>query len=243
MSTKVKIVIAVPSSGRFVPFQWAMALGNFKTPFNTATTQITAFSKDRGACRDALVDAAIQLGAEYLFFLDDDTVPPPNVLPLLAQELDQDPEAMVCGGIYVSKTDPVSPLVFLERGSGPCWTWKYGDVFPCNVVATGSMMIRLSVFQKISKPYFKDLVWKSTEGPRPDPIIPDDVNEINLSDDVYFCRKLEAIGAKVLAHGGVLPVHFSPGKKPFVLPDNSPPLRGTDPKTLWYRQMLEPYGM
>jgi hypothetical protein len=235
---KVKIAIALPSSGRFVPFDWAMGLMTLKYPMNSGIAMLYLKNKDRAEARNQLVERAKELGAEYIFFVDDDTVPPHNVMTRLLQELEMDKDAAVCGGIYCSKTDPPTPLVYLARDESTHWGWKYGDVFRCWGIGTGCMLIRMSVFDEIEKPWFKEIDWTfdpdKPEEPL-DPMIPHNVSAYRMTDDLYFCEKLAQAGKKVLAHGGVLAVHIGQDGKGYVMERNAPPIREfTDP--LWYER-------
>lgn len=232
---KIKLVTALPSSGRFVPFQWAMSLPGLVTPMNIGYAQLASLNSNRGEGRELLVDKAREMGAEYIFFLDDDTVVPSDTLLRLLQELESDPEAMVCGGIYTSKTTPPQPLVFKDLDDGVYWNWKHGEVFPCFCVGTGCMMIRLSVFDRLEKPWFKDITWHESQGAPTDEMVPENAGAYTMTDDVYFCSKLADIGAKVLAHGGVLPVHYGQNGQPHVMERTAPPLRGVA-EPLWYER-------
>lgn len=237
---KVRLVLAIPSSGRFVPIEWSIALLSLIIPMNIGFSQILSRNRSRGEGRNGLVEEARKMGAEYIFFLDDDTVVPPNTLQLLMQELESDPDAMVCGGIYTSKTDPGQPLVFKEQDGGTFWRWKLGDVFPCWGLATGCMMIRMSVFDQIEKPWFKDIVWDERMGePEDADMVPENVASYSMTDDIYFCSKLADKGLKVLAHGGVLPIHFSQSGKPHVMAKDAYPLRGVHPAKVWYSNIMQ----
>lgn len=240
---KVRLVLAVPSSGRFVPIEWSVALLSLQIPMNMGFAQLLSRNRNRGEGRNGLVEEARKMGAEYLFFLDDDTVIPPNTLLALIKELESDPDAMVCGGIYTSKTNPAQPLVFKEQDGGTHWRWRFGDVFPCWGLGTGCMMIRMSVFDQIEKPYFKDIVWDENQGVPEDPdMVPENVVAYTMTDDLYFCSKLAQKGLKVLAHGGILPVHFSQSRKPHVLENTAYPVKGIPPNQMWYFNLMQVYN-
>lgn len=235
----VRLVLAIPSSGRFVPMEWAIALLSLQHPMNIGFAQLMSRNHQRGPGRDGLVEEAKKMGAEYIFFLDDDTVIPPNTLTLLMQELESDPDAMVCGGIYCSKTTPAQPLVFAKMDAGVHWRWRVGDVFPVWGLGTGCMMVRLSVFDQLEKPWFKDIVWDESQGAPDDPeMVPENVVTYQMTDDLYFCTKLERQGFKVLAHGGVLPIHVGQSGKLYTLPSNAYPIKDVPPSQLWYANIL-----
>ncbi len=126
---------------------------------------------------------------------------------------------MVIGGIYCTKTDPPEPIVFKELGAGPFYNWKVGDVFECKGLGAGCMLIKTEVFKHISKPWFLE----------PDEIFVDAKDGVARNvgtDDLYFCQKVTEAGFKIMAHGGVLPVHIDIDGRMYTLPIDSYPCQG-----------------
>lgn len=242
LNAGIKVVIAVPFSGRFVPPEWAIALATLQFPMNCSIAHMAIKGRKRDEARTFLVEQSLSLGAEYILFLDDDTAPPPDTISQLMKELDSTgDDVVVCGGIYTDKRDSPSPMVFKDHLGGPFWRWKYGDVFPCHSLGTGCMMIRLSVFKQLEKPWFRDITTLAEaigdpvalpNGPEPG------VTTFRMTDDIYFQTKLANTGFKVLAHGGVLPIHYDQAGKPHVLAYSDPPLRDTDPTAIWYSRQI-----
>ena len=233
----VKLVIAFPFSGRYVPPEWALCIAGWKFPHNCNCDLIAAKGLKRDVARNTLAKRALKVGAEYLLFLDDDTAPPNNALMSLMSHLDTvDDDVAVCAGIYTTKEDPVEPLVYKEQGAGPFWRWKYGEIFPCWGVGTGCMMIRLSALSKLPEPWFKDI--GSVE--QADESVANLMQDLQpgdsfvVSDDMYFCNKLNQAGFKIHAHGGVLAVHWDQNGKGYTLPYDSYPLKDTPPENIWY---------
>ena len=90
-------------------------------------------------------------------------------------------------------------------------------------------MIKMEVFKKMPKPWFKTLKTLAEVREFPD-LFPEALernwNNIGVSSDLFFFTKFAKMGFKVLAHGGVLPKHWDMDKnKPCVLPQNSYPLQ------------------
>lgn len=233
----MKLVTGIPFSGRYVSPEWAMSMMHLRYPHNTRHGQYATKGLKRDDARIKLVEKALAEKAQYLWFVDDDTAPPLDAITKLLQELDtRDEDTVVCAGIYTNKTEPIEPLVFMDHGSGPYWKWKFGDVFECWGIATGCMMIRTSVFEKIERPWFRDIDHVDDVD---DPTIfgkdgkPD---EFRMTDDLYFCQKVRNAGLKILAHGGVLPVHWDQKGRGHVLPDNAYPVRDVPESELWYKQ-------
>lgn len=224
------IVVLVPTSGRKVCIEWAIAIGSMSFPvgmnhswYVSKAGPNSGFTRDQQ--REKLAENAIKVGAEYMLWLDDDTVPPPTAAQELFFVLSQNPKAAICGGIYCTKEEIPSPIVFMELGAGPHWQWTMGDVFKCKGIGTGCMMVRTSVLKDIPKPWFKD----TSESNLGDVDIYDDIR-VNIAgrsgtDDLYFCQKVSDAGYDIYAHGGVLPVHVDyETDKTYKLPKNSYPV-------------------
>lgn len=240
----LKLIVGMPFSGRYVSPEWALSMMNLRYPRNTRHGQFATKGLKREEARIKLVEKAIAENAEYLLFIDDDTAPPFDTVSQLMRELDTaGKDVMVCGGIYTTKTEPIEPLVFLDQGSGPHWNWKFGDVFQCWGLGTGCMMIRTEVFKHISKPWFRDI--DSIEDVGSDTQVfgkdgkPD---TFYMTDDLYFCQKVNDAGFKILAHGGVLPVHWDQKGRGHVLPDDAYPVKDVPPGVLWYKSYYEKKG-
>ena len=123
------------------------------------------------------------------------------------------------------------PMVFAENGAGAFWKWKYKDVFPCWGLGTGCMLIKTAVFNKIPEPWFKTIHTRDDAEPE---LLMNNVNLFEMSEDLYFCEKLHRHGFKVLAHGGVLPVHYGPNGRYYKLHDRAYPMKGVPAQELWY---------
>jgi cellulose synthase/poly-beta-1,6-N-acetylglucosamine synthase-like glycosyltransferase len=239
---KVKVAVTIPFGRRVVP-EWATQFANLSYPTNCRYAHLWAKNMKRDLARNTLVQQALDLDAEYVLFLDDDTAPPLMTPSALVSVLDQaDENVVVCGGIYSTKTDPATPIVYKEPLSGPFWRWKYGEVFPCFAVGTGCMMIRASVFKALPQPWFRDIDNRDEADAMILSATQDDGNgKFRVTDDLYFCHMLAEHGYKVMAHGGILPMHFDDGGTPHVLARDSYPLKDiTTP--MWYDPYVVPFG-
>lgn len=190
----VYLVIGLPFTDRNVTPEWALSLRNLVLPMNStyAFAPVRGFPIDEA--RNLLAQTAIDNGAKYLLMLDDDTAPPQSTVTRLLSILDSDSMAMVAGGIYFSREKAPQPIVFKKEGGGPTWDWTYGDIFECSSIGTGCMMIKTELFTKLEKPWFKTDI------------------ENNMTDDIYFCRKVKNAGYKIMADGGVVCIHWAPNE-------------------------------
>lgn len=221
----VTVAICIPSSGRYCPPEWGIALALLQCPPNTNQVYLTIKGTKRDRARNELVEQALSYNTRYVLFLDDDNPPPPDTLYKLLQVMDSsDGDVAICAGIYGTKTDPSAPLVFQGESVGSFWKWKKGDVFECERIATGCMMIRASAFARIPKPWFVDV--ESAEQAREHGLLSPVSNPpfYQMTDDIYFCRKVRAAGMRIMAHGGVLPGHWDEHGNVYFLPDDSYPM-------------------
>jgi len=208
-------------------------------PTNASIKEVFSRGKSLVAAQTGFAEDAVKMGAEYLFLIEDDTAPPPHALCELSRMLDiSDHAIMACGGIYTTRVNPPEPIVYLAPGQGAFWNWKVGDVFECWAIGMGCTMIRTEIFQMMPRPWFKhyDNVDQVREKPEefPDQELLPELLKLNprnwgMTSDMYFFTKLRKMGFKVLAHGGVLPIHWDTEKNiGYWLPKGSPPVKGIE---------------
>ena len=218
-------MFGLPFAGTPVRPEWALTLAMLDRPlaYNYAFTPV--HGKNVDDARNCIAALAIEHKCKYLFFLDDDVTPPKYALARLTAYLEKPhhKDVMVAGGIYCSKTDPPLPMVFRNLGAGPTWDWKKGDIFEVDGLATGCMLIRTEVFDKLERPYFKEVFEPSTD---------EDPGVNCWSDDLYFCDKVRKAGYKIVADGSLLCTHWDLNGKMYDLPaDSYPMLPREDTKT------------
>lgn len=224
--SSVGIAVGLPFCGRPTTPLWGVALASQVYPLNTSVTHIVVQQVEVGEARNMVVEHALNINATYIWFIDDDVIVPPYAAQRLGYALDTtgpklypDSKIMACGGIYMSKEELSTPVVYKENGQGATWNWKVNDVFEVASIGTGCLMIATEVFRHLEKPYFKTVEGyvKMDDG---------SVGCQKMTDDIWFCNKVRAAGFKILAHGGVLCGHYDV-KKDFVytLPEDSYPMK------------------
>lgn len=235
MQLKAGVVVGIPfrarkegtTHGLVVP-EWAVTLANLVWPMNTTVAWAPVKGLPRDTARNNIAEETLRLGAPYLWFIDDDVQVPPDAARHLLTTIKQAPDdVMVVGGIYCGKLDPPEPLVYVGgNGTGAHWKWKRGDIFECSGIATGCMLIKTEVFKHIEKPWFRD-VDGETEGWNVEHKAP--TAYLNMTDDLWFCEKIQAAGFKILADTRVLCSHWDvENDKVFDLPADSYPMKPRD---------------
>lgn len=132
--------------------------------------------------RNEIVKSAIEQNMTHLLFLDNDMIFPENAIKTL---LDHNKD--IIGANYNVRLDPTSkalsnstvkmkingePVSMLDLPKG---------LFECYAVATGFMLIKLSIFKKLKEPYFEATI----------------KDGVHHTEDVDFCRKANEAGIKV----------------------------------------------
>lgn len=191
------ISLAFVSSRYAAPLEMIPAIAMQSWPTNTNMMISTVYGKDVDAGRTESVKKALEHGMKYVWFIDDDTVPPVDAGRSLLYLLEQNGPAlggkvMVAGGIYTTRSSPPEPIVYMEQGAGSYWGWKCGETFKCWGIGTGCMMINLEVFEHLEEPWFQTTMEA----------------EKKETDDLFFCQKVSAAGFEIMAHGGILCHHY-----------------------------------
>ncbi len=213
------IVIGIPTLGRPVPLDWALAFKSLNPPINFNSILQIIQGSEVAAARQAMAELAVERGAKYLFFLGDDVVVPNHTIRQLIFRLEQDETIGVVGGVYCAKADPAAPLVFRENGRGTYWDWKVGEFFEVSGLGMDCTLIRVEALAKLSKPWFKTVDEDS---------FLDGINSAEVwTEDLYFFRKLkEETDYSIYCDGMVICDHWDVGKnKKYSLPTNSLPMR------------------
>lgn len=135
--------------------------------------------------RNQIIKEALKAHASHVMFIDADmSFPEDGIARLLAHDKD------VVGGNYNVRLDPTSevlsgPTVKMLVDGEPVSLTKDGlpdSLFKCYAIATGFMLINLRVFDKLDFPYFEAY---------------QDKNGLHYTEDIDFCKKVNAAGLEV----------------------------------------------
>jgi len=219
------LVVGVPFSGKPLPPSQTLCFTNFITqlPMNYNMRQYHTQGAPIDEARNFFAQNALECGAKYLFFWDEDVVVPSYIMRQLIYRMEHNPEIGMVGGVYCQKVEPVincAPMVFRGHGQGPYWKWRVGDFFEVDAIGTGASMIRVEALKDIEKPWFKteknydswlDGVPKGEE----------------WTEDLWFCHRLkETKKWKIYADGSLVCGHMDlDTRKVYGLPPDSYPMR------------------
>lgn len=152
--------------------------------------------------RNAIVQAALQVGSDFILMLDDDhvidweEVPGPNqrygFLRELLAHMDADPQLGIVGALYYHRGGDCRPVLMKEGKDGADNYWMRDDEITgrlqeVTVTGGGAMLIRSSVFDRIPSPWFHA--------------------ELDAGTDIQICRKVREEGFKVACDTSIVLGH------------------------------------
>jgi hypothetical protein len=157
---------------------------------------------------------AMEMNAKYIFYWDDDVIPPPLTLYTLHGILEQNDDIGLVCGVYCTREDPSEPLIYKEHGKGAYWGFSIDpqdppeDIYSCG---GGCIMARVEDIKKMTPPYWTDEQEVSKEG-----------QCVVWGHDVRFVRNFR----DTCVQGSLLCGHWDAEKsRMYELPPNSPPYK------------------
>lgn len=147
--------------------------------------------------RNMLVEIALSKNADYWLWMDTDNILPDNALDTLIKNMD-DKKADLVSAIYFEKSKPYYPVI-RQYHSGGFWKIEnppLGQIIEISGCGMGACLMRPDIFKKISYPWFK--FNHETWGHK----------DIQLSEDLYFCRQLIKAGLKLYCNTGLVAAHI-----------------------------------
>lgn len=143
---------------------WAFGLKNLQGIHGWTHTTGQPFDMARNTC----CMRALESGAEWLFFLDSDVIPPPDCVPRLLSR-----GKPLVSGLYCRRSPPHGVPVAIKNNQ---WVTQFraGDLLEVDVVGAGCLLIHRSILEKLppqdpttGKHWFHWRVDYPKEDPRP----------------------------------------------------------------------------
>lgn len=183
---EIPIALGVPCPTRTMTRETGLALARLTKPMFSSYVPISPDSMEVADARNECVKIAREAGAEWLFFVDYDVMPPPNALVKLISH-----DRPIVGGVYHSKSIPSWPLLYVKGWPGAFEDYEKGDLVSVHGMGMGCTLIKMEVFDKIDPPWFKTVPGYVKENPNV--VLP------HLTEDTYFCDKARAAGFEIVA--------------------------------------------
>lgn len=186
-------VVIVPTRGMIhnqVVHSWV----SLAKPMNQKTAMLFVSGDEVGVAYNraiaSILDGSQYGDFQYVLTLEDDNIIPASALLLLLQSI-KNYDAV--GGLYHMKSGMNVPMAFGKPENGPEDFYPVdltegmlaNSVVPVNGVACGCTLWRLDLFRKIERPWFQ--TWTRFTA--------DDTVEV-MTQDIFFCKKALAAGAK-----------------------------------------------
>ena len=182
---ETKVAIGLPMLFPFIPMKFFNSFMMLHKPVNAIT--ISNAGSITSIARNNLCDIAQQNNCSHIMFLDTDmTFPHDTISKLLAHDLD------IVGGLYFERYEPYKPAVFWKHPDGLgdyalMDNIPYGETIECDAIGTGCLLIKMDVFNKLTKPWFEYRV--AEYGSK---------KEIKFfSEDIVFCERVKELGYKI----------------------------------------------
>jgi hypothetical protein len=189
--TQVLVVILTRET---VSTAWSIGFRNLIIP--GTYTFLTGMPFDHA--RNAGCEKVLELDFQWLFFLDDDVIPPSDTILRLMSH-----NKPIVSGIYYRRSPPILPVMLNKTSEGKKWIseYKVPDLLEVDFVGAGCILIHSDVFRKISRPWFE---WKVDRYDLP--------IEDRLSEDFSFCELARKSGYKILVDTSIHCRHIGLGE-------------------------------
>ncbi len=165
-----RVAICIPS-GDELKADFAMSLAGMVSVTKTKIGLCNAKSSIVAIGRNLLVGQAQEIKATHMLFLDSDMVFPVNTLDrLLSHKKD------IVGCVYSRRVPPIFTMGSTRDGKT---VHINSGLHSMAMIPTGCLLIKMSVFDKLDKPYFKGRI---------------DDNGTIIGEDVEFCEQVIKAG-------------------------------------------------
>lgn len=209
----VNVVIGIPSFG-MVSTYFLQAKGSQQFPLVSSTIDHIVLNKPIAEARNEIVEFALAQGANYIYWLDDDVIAPPDAfLKMYMSGKD------IVNGVYWSKSNPPMPLMFRNHLEGPYMDWHVGDFIEVDAAGNGLTLVKTDVYRTISEKIGGP--WYSTEytsfkGAS-------NQSAANNTEDLYFYWKARRAGFKVWVDTSIQAYHYEKNSQVmYAAPPNAP---------------------
>lgn len=202
---KLRVFVAIPTMGvvaDLLPHRLRQWEEQYKDEIQFVYPEHVVRRMFHDFARNALCQEFLDSGCDIMWFIDSDVVPAPNSIDLLTKHLDKWEAAGCPYPVWMSRKedDNISQVIYTiydyieGKGLSPADIPKEGTAF-VGGVATGCMLLKRSVFEKLEMPYFE---FKYDEKTR----------DLTLGEDLGFCLKLLKQDIKFFTDFSMICQHF-----------------------------------
>ena len=149
-----RLLVGTPTLG-LIRMEWAVARYGQVIPSNWSKVDMVQYLNSFIPMRYSVADAqnlivaeAINRGYEWILFLEDDTIPPPDAF-IRFNDYMRKGDIPVVSGLYFTRSDPAEPMVYRGRGNSYYTDWKLGDKVWVDGVPTGMLLVKTDLMKKV----------------------------------------------------------------------------------------------
>ena len=187
-------VLTVILTRETVATAWSIGFRNLIIP--GTYTFLTGMPFDHA--RNTGCAKVLELDFQWLFFLDDDVIPPADtILRLMAHK------KPIVSGVYYRRSPPILPVMLRNTPEGRQWISGYNvpDLIEVDYVGAGCLLIHRDVLKSLPQPWFDWRVDRSDLPP-----------EQRMSEDFSFCESARQNGYKILVDTSIHCRHVGLGE-------------------------------
>jgi hypothetical protein len=190
------LTIAFPSRGSTDP-AFAANLRRLSIPKDFNELEVLYVpGADVATARNMLANGA---HGDYIFFVDDDVLPPMNVIEKLYSH-----NKDIVSGLYFARREPFFPQIYEKtKVKGKEESGRYDAIFDIpqdklievDACGGGCMLIKADVFDKLEAPLFQS--------------IPGTEKRLHVGEDFFFCKKAKEAGYKIYCDTSIQCKHIA----------------------------------
>lgn len=187
------VLIAIAVSGP-VSYEWACNFAEIwaNRPPGTGRLRLQPYVIDQA--RESGAKAALDGNFKWLFFLDTDVFPPPDVIQRLMAH-----SRPIVSGFYARRHEPIYPLLLRKVRDNPIGfdlilEFAPGSLVEVDACPAGCMLVSTEVFRKVTRPWFYWTADRAVDG---------------LSEDYFFTQKAQMFGYKTFVDTGLKCRHLA----------------------------------
>jgi len=220
-----------------VPIEFLMAMWQLVPPLLTSMSVMVRKGILSAQAREEMTLAAIQQGAKYIFYVDDDVLIPNKALYDMHNQMELNPHIGAITGVYTTREDCPEPLIYKEQGQGAYWNFTSirNVTEPIMAAGAGCLLARVECLNEVKNilegPWWSDVHEFERGGGRS-----------MWGHDVRFCRRIWMTGEdpkasqkwEVHVAGWIQCYHFDcRDQKLYAMPKNSPCFTNVNTANYW----------
>lgn len=144
-----RILLGIPTTGT-VRIEWHNAVNGLVIPVNWSNSMQTPIGFPVAEAQNIICKEVLDKNFEWLLLLEDDTVPPPDLLVKIEQYMERG-DIPIVSGLYPLKASIATPFIFRGRGNGAFRDFTVGEKVWADGVPTGCLLVHASIIRAMAE--------------------------------------------------------------------------------------------